>query len=43
MSDFATTSALPEEPDEARVEEWVIDAYRCLWRSNTRVKVGALY
>lgn len=32
LSDLATTSPLPEEPDEARVEEWVLDAYRRRWR-----------
>lgn len=31
LSDLATTSPLPEEPDEARVEEWVLDAYRRRW------------
>src|SRR5215813_14957176 len=27
LVDLATTSPLPEEPDEARVEDWVIGAY----------------
>src|SRR6187399_523700 len=28
LTDLATTSPLPDEPEEARVEEWVLDAYR---------------
>jgi len=31
LSDLASTSLLPEEPDEARVEKWVLDAYRKRW------------
>jgi uncharacterized protein len=31
LSDLATTSPLPEEPEEARVEEWVLGAYRRRW------------
>ena len=31
LADLATTSPLPEAPDEARVEEWVLDAYRRRW------------
>ena len=31
LTDLATTSPLPEEPDEVRVEEWVVDAYRRRW------------
>ena len=31
LSDLATASPLPEEPEEARVEEWVLDAYRKRW------------
>ena len=31
LVDLATTSPLPEEPEEARVQEWVIDAYRRRW------------
>jgi hypothetical protein len=31
LSDLATTSPLLEEPDEARVQEWVIDVYRRCW------------
>ena len=31
LSDLAATSPLPEEPDEARIEIWVIDAYRSRW------------
>ena len=31
LTDLATTSPLPEEPDEVRVEEWVLDAYRRRW------------
>lgn len=31
LTDLATTSPLPEEPDEERVEEWVLDAYRRRW------------
>lgn len=32
LSDLATTSPLPDAPDETRVEEWVLDAYRRSWR-----------
>jgi len=28
LVDLSTTSPLPEEPEEARVQEWLIDAYR---------------
>jgi uncharacterized protein len=31
LTDLATTSPLPEEPDEVRVEEWVLNAYRRRW------------
>ena len=31
LTDLATTSPLPEEPEEIRVEKWVLDAYRRLW------------
>jgi uncharacterized protein len=31
LSDLATTSPLPEEPDVSRVEDWVIDVYRRRW------------
>jgi uncharacterized protein len=31
LTDLATTSPLPDEPDEARVEDWVLDAYRRRW------------
>jgi hypothetical protein len=31
LSDLATISPLAEEPDEARVGEWVLDAYRRRW------------
>lgn len=31
LSDLATTSPLQKEPDDARVERWVIDAYRGRW------------
>ena len=27
-----TTSSLPDAPDERRVEDWVLDAYRRSWR-----------
>jgi hypothetical protein len=32
LADLEATSALPEAPEEARVEEWVLDAYRRSWR-----------
>jgi hypothetical protein len=32
LIDLATTSPLPDEPEELRVEEWVLDAYRRTWR-----------
>jgi hypothetical protein len=28
LADLEATSALPEAPEEARVEEWVLEAYR---------------
>jgi uncharacterized protein len=31
LTDLANSSSLPDEPDEARVEEWVLDAYRRRW------------
>lgn len=31
LIDMATTSPLPAEPDEARVEDWVLSAYRRRW------------
>jgi len=31
LSDLATASPLPEEPDESRVREWVMKAYRRRW------------
>jgi hypothetical protein len=31
LADLATSSPLPPAPDEARVEEWVLDAYRRSW------------
>jgi len=31
LTDLATTSPLPEERDEVRVEKWVLDAYRRRW------------
>lgn len=31
LADLEMTSALPEAPEEARVEEWMLDAYRRSW------------
>ena len=31
LAEPATTSPLPDEPDEARVVDWVISAYRRRW------------
>lgn len=31
LSDLATTSPLPEEPEELRAEEWMLDVYRRRW------------
>jgi hypothetical protein len=31
LADLATTSPLPEEPDEDRLQEWVIGTYRRRW------------
>jgi len=31
LTDLATTSPLPDEPDEARVQQWMLDAYRRRW------------
>jgi predicted nucleotidyltransferase len=32
LSDLGTSSPLPEEPEEERVQKWVLDAYRGRWR-----------
>ena len=32
LADLETTSPLPEAPEDARVEEWVLDAYRRNWQ-----------
>ena len=32
LAGLATTSALPDAPDERRVEDWVLDAYRRSWK-----------
>lgn len=32
LTDLETTSPLPEAPAEARVEAWVLDAYRRRWQ-----------
>jgi hypothetical protein len=32
LSDLATSSPLPEEPENERVEQWVLDAFRRRWR-----------
>jgi hypothetical protein len=31
LTDLAATSPLPGEPEELRVEEWVLDVYRRRW------------
>jgi hypothetical protein len=31
LTDLATASPLPDEPDEARVQDWVLAAYRRRW------------
>jgi hypothetical protein len=31
LPDLATTSAFADEPDEARVKGWLVDAYRRRW------------
>jgi uncharacterized protein len=31
LTDLATTSPLPEEPEERRAEEWMLDVYRRRW------------
>ena len=31
LADLAATSPLPDEPDDARVERWMLDAYRRRW------------
>ena len=31
LADLATSSPLPEAPDEERVEQWVLDTYRHRW------------
>jgi hypothetical protein len=36
LTDLATTSPLPDEPEEARVEAWMLDAYRRRWASEPR-------
>ena len=32
LTDLAASDVLPERPDEAQVEEWMLDAYRRSWR-----------
>ena len=32
LTDLETTSPLPPSPDEARVEEWAMGAYRRTWQ-----------
>jgi uncharacterized protein len=32
LTALAETSPLPAEPDEARVEQWMMDAYRRRWK-----------
>jgi hypothetical protein len=32
LADLERTSALPEAPEEARVQEWVLEAYCRSWR-----------
>ena len=32
LAELEATSALPEAPADAQVEEWVLDAYRRSWR-----------
>jgi hypothetical protein len=32
LADLEMTSALPEAPEEAQVEQWVLDAYRRSWQ-----------
>jgi hypothetical protein len=32
LAELEATSALPEAPEEARVEEWMLDGYRRSWR-----------
>jgi len=32
LTDLETVSPLPAEPDESRVEAWVLDAYRRRWK-----------
>lgn len=31
LADLATTSPLPDQPDEARIENWVVGSYRRRW------------
>jgi hypothetical protein len=31
LTELATGSQLPEEPNERRVEQWMLDAYRRRW------------
>ncbi len=32
LTDLAATSPLPDEPNDVRVEAWVLNAYRRRWR-----------
>ena len=32
LADLAATSALPEAPEEERIQEWVLSAYRRRWQ-----------
>ena len=32
LTDLETTSPRPEAPEDARVEEWILEAYRRSWQ-----------
>jgi hypothetical protein len=35
LADLETASPLPDAPEEARVEQWVLDTYRRTWRMSS--------
>ena len=39
LDDLATTSILRAEPDEQRVEQWVLEAYRRRWGAPDRASL----
>src|SRR5262245_59640944 len=43
LTALADSSVLPEAPDEARLERWVLDVYRRRWSGEGRLKAAPTY